>query len=107
MRHKAFEHDPIAMGLINESQISEEIFTRVMDTKYGDDQTAKNARLYIKKIIEQSGAEGTDENIDRIINYGNTLEDMIKRTKFDAEYYPEILDKYIEKSKKSKQSHDH
>ena len=41
--------------------------------------------------------EDLDEGVESIINYGNNLEDSIIRTKFDAENYPEIMEKYTKK----------
>jgi hypothetical protein len=81
MRHKAFANDPVAHKLIDDSQIGEETFTRVLDTKYGDEQTARNARRYIKITLERNGFEGTDENIDRIIKYGINLHNDIMKAK--------------------------
>jgi hypothetical protein len=81
MRHKAFESDPIAMELINNSKINEEMFTRVMDTKYGDEQTARNARTYIKFMLKQNGYKATDDNIDKIIKYGTNLHNDIMKAK--------------------------
>ena len=101
MRHKAFEHDPIADTLIKQSQISEEIFTRVLDVKYGDEQTEKNAKRFIKDLLKNKYGvkkEDLDEGVESIINYGNNLEDSIIRTKFDAENYPEIMEKYTKKN---------
>ena len=100
MRHKAFEHDPIAHSLIKQSEISEEIFTRVLDVKYGDEQTGKNAKRFIKDLLKNKykiKSEYLDESVESIINYGNNLEDKIARTKFDAKNYPEIMEKYTKK----------
>tara|TARA_R110000824_G_scaffold22240_3_gene81676 strand:+ start:11001 stop:11828 length:828 start_codon:yes stop_codon:yes gene_type:complete len=102
MRHKAFEfeHDPIAHSLIKQSEISEEIFTRVMDVKYGDEQTGENAKRFIKNLMKNDykvKSEYLDEAVESVIDYGNNLEDSIIRTKFDAKNYPEIMEKYTKK----------
>ena len=76
MRHKAFENDPIADTLIKQSQISEELFTRVLDVKYGDERTGKNAKRFIKEKIwnnpdlknkHKLTSEDLDEMVESII----------------------------------------
>ena len=93
MRHKAFDYDLIAHGLIKDNLLNEEIFNRVMDVKYGDERTGKNAKRFIKEKIwnnpdlknkHKLTSEDLDEMVESIIKYGNNLEDRIIREKFDA-----------------------